>query len=132
VNIKRVDKAHSKFNSNKHYIIWFNYPLDQKILRSKNQPEMGYITSMSLWYIEVVDVENYQKDACELRQISKCRIGDIIAKNDEYVFISGFPNLSTPCALNNKEVKSQEEFCYVDSLISSKNMKKYIDFKFVD
>jgi hypothetical protein len=131
MKVEHVDKLHSKFNSSKHYIIWFNYPLDQKMLQSENQPGMGYITSMDLWYIEVVDIENYQEDACEIKQIPKCRMGGILARNDKYVFTSGFPNLWTPCMPNDKEAKNQKEFCYVDQLVSSEYTKKYIDFKFI-
>ncbi len=131
MKVEHVDKLHSKFNSSKHYIIWFNYPLDQKMLQFENQPGMGYITSMDLWYIEVVDIENYQEDACEIKQIPKCRMGGILARNDKYIFTSGFPNLWTPCMPNDKEAKNQKEFCYVDQLVSSEYIKKYIDFKFI-
>ncbi len=128
VKVEYVNKEYSKFNSNKHYIIWFNYPLDQKILRSKGQPGMGYIKDMNIWYIEAVNSNDYKDNACEIKQIPKCRQGKILGKNNKYVFVSGFPNLWTPCMPDDKESKNQKEFCEVDHVISSDNIKNNIDF----
>jgi hypothetical protein len=138
VKVKHIDKEHSKFDSSKHYIIWFNYPLDQKILRSKGQPGMGYITDMDIWYIELVSVEDYKDNACEIKQTPKCRQGEILARNNRGVFISGFVSItgagylcSECCENEEKNHKCQKEFCEVFNALdfSSDDFLKAIYFK---
>jgi len=116
------------------YTIWFEYPLDKKILSVDNDPSAGYITSMRIWYIEAVPVKNYVDNVCDVNPFPKCRQGEVLGKNSKYVFVSGFYNIQGAGYLcgDMYSVKSdqEKEFCNACepfSLVDS--IDNMIDFK---
>ncbi len=107
------------------------YKLDHKILRTSEQPELGYLEDMTVWYIDIVPRAEYKEDFCKINNFSHCRQGDVLGKNDTYVFLSGFSNIEGAGYLCTQKTENQKDFCYVDRFFGKENIKQLIHFEIV-
>ncbi len=107
-----------------------NYQLDNKVLRSFNQPELGYIEKMKVWNIIVIPAKEYSESACN--DNIECKQAEILAKNDKFVFLSGRPNIEGAGYLCLEERERQVNFCKVDEIFGREDLVELIDFNSVD
>jgi len=126
---KKIEKVNSFYNSNNEYIIDFNYVLDNIIARDPNDLSLGYINNMSIWYIDIVPIDDYVDNVCNKNKKPMCRQGKILGKNDKFVFVSGFVDIEGVGYLCNNQYNKQVEFCNVDNYFGLKNINNLINFR---
>ncbi len=104
------------------------YALDNKVLRAPSQPELGHLESLTVWYISIVQRDEYREDFCEINKLPVCRQGDILGENDKYIFLSGFINVEGAGYLCAEQPEAQANFCRVNNFFSKENIGQLINF----
>ncbi len=107
------------------------YMLDHKVLQSPQQPELGFIEDMTVWYIDIIPREEYMTDFCAVNHIPLCRQGDVLGQNDTYVFLAGFVNVEGVGYLCAQNIESQSHFCRVSDIFGREDIAQIIDFTMV-
>ena len=126
---KNVLQINSFFNSGSERYLDFRYKLDNRILNDKNDTSLGFDDEMSLWYINIIPINNYVENVCEKYKKPMCRQGEILGQNDQFVFIAGFTNIEGAGYLCNNQHNKQWEFCNVDNYFGLKNINNLINFR---
>jgi hypothetical protein len=113
---KKVFSKKDNIHNSETVTLYFNYDLDQSIARAENDPSLGKINDMSLWYINIIPIRTWRPDACSTTKVEgPCRQGVVLGKNNKYVFESGYPNVEGTGSLCEKYADTQKEICSVDS-----------------
>lgn len=112
--------------------LYFKYELNQTIPRAENDPSLGRMSDMDLWYMDITPINNWKQDKCKNVE-GPCRQGKVLGKSDIYVFESGYPSIEGAGYLcGSPSSKLQNEFCSVDKEIDSysRNIEK-LKFKII-
>ncbi len=106
---EKVKEEHSFYGSATESILWFSYPLDKAISRSDRDLSLGKIDRMEVWYIDVIPVSDWREGICDGKPL--CRQGRVIARDDSYVFESGFRSVEGAGRLCLDYSDVQKSFC---------------------
>ncbi len=118
ISEERVKKDHSYYGSSAESILWFSYPLDRALPRSDRDLSLGKLDKMEVWYIDAVPVNDWKEGICDGKPL--CRQGRVMARDNSYVFESGFRSVEGAEMLCRDHSDIQKNFC--------ESYKSLIDF----
>lgn len=127
ISEEKVKQKDSFYGSSSESILRFTYPLDEAVSRSSEEPGLGKLNEMAVWYIDVVPVADWREGVCNGKYL--CRQGKVLARNSSFVFEAGFMNIEGAGELCANQEQVQKNFCksYKDLI----NFVESGDFKFV-
>lgn len=133
VEENKIKKEYSIFGSDGEVTLYFNYQLNDKVLKDKNDLSSGELNDMLIYYFKVIPKKDWKENVCEDKNVDfPCRQGEKLGENDKYVFESGFTSIEGSGDLCVKHGDEQKEFCDVDSNFNEMVQSKKLNFKLVE
>lgn len=131
VKKRNISKKNNTYNSSKGVYLNFEYKLDFPIKKNKSDDSLGDIEEMKVWYLEIVPIENYIDNACQINNKPMCRQGKVLGKNDKFVFVSGFTNIEGAGYIClDDDFKQQSNFCDIDKYFGLSDINEMLKFSF--
>lgn len=119
---RTLSKFESMFGSENEAMLEFSYMLDSPVARVSQDPSMGFLQNMIVWYVDIIPKKDWKEGICEKFSSPRplCRQGKVIGTDDRYVFEQGFLSIEGAgylCAGDQKDV--QKSFCTMYHLLSN-------------
>jgi hypothetical protein len=111
--------------------LYLNYDLDTSIQRAENDSALGMINEMGLYYISIIPIEIWRQDICDSMKDGPCYQGEVLGKNNLYVFESGFTSIEGAGYLCLEKGNMQKEFCAVDKNFGRDDIISRLNFRLI-